>query len=242
MQLIKINATDSTNTYLKQLLGETLVTDFSVVITQNQTQGKGQRGEKWVSEKGKNLTFSILKIKPLIAVNRQFLLSSLVSLSIIKTLESYKIPNLSIKWPNDILSDHHKIAGILIENIIKSQHIESSVIGIGLNVNQNTFVGLPKVTSLKNILGRSVDMEELLHKLVHKIQHYFSVYEKNGEDILNAEYESYLFRKDKPSTFELPDHSLFTGIIRGVTDTGKLRLQTENATTEFDLKELRLVY
>ena len=242
MQLIKINATDSTNTYLKQLLGETLVTDFSVVITKNQTQGKGQRGEKWISEKGKNLTFSILKIKPLIAVDRQFLLSSLVSLSIIKTLESYNIPNLSIKWPNDILSDHHKISGILIENIIKSNKIDFSVIGIGLNVNQKLFKGLPKVSSLKSILGMTLDKDELLHKLIENLQIYFKLYTEKGEGIINAEYETYLFRKDKPSTFELPDKTLITGIIRGVTDAGKLCVQMEDATKEFDLKELKLLY
>ena len=242
MQLIKLSATDSTNNYLKQLLLETGLEDFSVVLTNHQTQGRGQRGSEWISDKGKNLTFSVLKHKPPFPTSRQFLLSILVSLSIIKTLEHYNVPNLAIKWPNDILSDHHKIAGILIENFIKSQQIESSVIGIGLNVNQEIFKGLPKVSSLKNILGMPIDMDELLHKLIVNIQYYFSVYEKNGEGILNTEYESYLFRKDKPSTFKLPDQSLFTGIIRGVTDSGKLQVQMENSTKAFDLKELKLLY
>jgi len=242
MQLIKLNATDSTNNYLKQLLGSTALEDFSVVITDHQTHGKGQMGSEWNSEKDKNLTFSILKVKPSIGIDRQFLLSIIVSVSIVKTLEGYNIPNLSIKWPNDILSDHHKIAGILIENIIKSQQIDSSVIGIGLNINQEVFKGLPKVSSLKNISGLLIDKEELLHKLIKKIQYYFSVHIKDGENFLNTEYESYLFRKDKPSTFQLPNQTMFTGIIRGVTEAGKLRVQMENATKDFDLKELKLVY
>ena len=242
MQLIKLNATDSTNNYLKQLLGSTALEDFSVVITDHQTHGKGQMGSEWSSEKDKNLTFSVLKVKPSIGLDRQFLLSILVSVSIVKTLEGYNIPNLSIKWPNDILSDHHKIAGILIENLIKLHQIESSVIGIGLNVNQEVFKGLPKVSSLKNISGLPIDKDELLHKLIKSIQHYFRVYEKNGEHILNTEYESYLFRKDKPSTFQLSDQTLFTGIIRGVTEAGKLRVQMEDATKVFDLKELKLLY
>ena len=159
-----------------------------------------------------------------------------------KTLEAYKVPNLAIKWPNDILSDHHKIAGILIENIIKTNTIDFSVIGIGLNVNQELFKGLLKVSSLKSILGMPIDTDELLYKLIENLQHYFMLYAEKGEGILNAEYESYLFRKDKPSTFELPEKTLFTGIIRGVTDAGKLRIQMEDATKEFDLKELKLLY
>tara|TARA_B110000967_G_scaffold17413_1_gene16411 strand:+ start:235 stop:963 length:729 start_codon:yes stop_codon:yes gene_type:complete len=242
MQLIKLNATDSTNNYLKQLLVTTQLEDFCVVTAENQTDGKGQRGEKWISEPGKNLIFSVLKYRPLIPIDKQFLLSVLVSLSIIKTLERYNVPNLSIKWPNDILSDHHKIAGILIENVIKSQQIESSVIGIGLNVNQKIFKGLPKVSSLNNILGMSINKDELLQALISNIQYYFNQYKKNEELFLNSKYASYLFRKDKPSTFQLPNQTMFTGIIRGVTEAGKLRVQMENATKDFDLKELKLVY
>ena len=242
MQIIKLNATDSTNNYLKQLLIDTALQDFCVVASNDQTKGKGQMGAEWVSEKGKNLTFSVLKTKPTLELHRQFLLSILVSLSIVKTLDNYNVPNLAIKWPNDILSDHHKIAGILIENIVKANQIEFSVIGIGLNVNQEVFEGLLKVSSLKSILGMPIDTDELLHKLIKNLKYYFRLFTEKGEEILNAEYDSYLFRKDKPSTFELPDKSLFTGIIRGVTDVGKLRVQMVNATKEFDLKQLKLLY
>ena len=242
MQLIKLNTTDSTNNYLKQLLTDTVLEDFCVVLTNHQTKGKGQMGAKWVSDKGKNLTFSVLKISPSLELQRQFLLSIIVSLSIVKTLESYNVLNLAIKWPNDILSDHHKIAGILIENIIKTNQIEFSVIGIGLNVNQELFKGLTKVSSLKSILGMPIDTDELLHKIIENLQYYFRLYHEKGEGILNTDYESYLFRKDKPSTFKLPDDTLFTGIIRGVTDAGKLRVQMEDSTNEFDLKQLKLLY
>jgi len=242
MQLIKLNATDSTNNYLKKLLLETVLEDFSVVVTNHQTQGKGQMGSDWVSEKGKNLTFSVLKSKTSLLLHQQFMLSIIVSLSILKTLEEYNIPKLSIKWPNDILSDHHKIAGILIENVIKNKQIEYSVIGIGLNVNQETFEGLPKVRSLKHILGVPINKEELLHQLIKNMQHYFNILSEKGAAIFNDEYESYLFRKNKPSTFMLPDKSLLTGIIRGVTESGKLQIQLEDATKEYNLKELKLMY
>ena len=242
MQLIKLSATDSTNNYLKQLILERTLDDFSVVVANHQTNGRGQRGSSWLSEKDKNLTFSVLKRNISIVANQQFLLNILVSLSIVKTLEGFNIPKLAIKWPNDILSDHHKISGILIENLIKNKQIEYAIIGIGLNVNQVKFEGLSKVSSLKNIMPLAVDKDELLTKIIDKLKMYFKLYSENGSEFLNSEYESYLFRKDKPSTFSSHDNSLFTGIIRGVSASGKLCVQMEDFNKEFDLKELKLIY
>ena len=242
MQLIKLNATDSTNNYLKQLILERTLDDFSVVVANHQTNGRGQRGSSWLSEKDKNLTFSVLKRNISIVANQQFLLNILASLSIVKTLEGFNIPKLAIKWPNDILSDHHKISGILIENLIKNKQIEYAIIGIGLNVNQVKFEGLSKVSSLKNIMPLPVDKDELLTKIIDKLKMYFKLYSENGSEFLNSEYESYLFRKDKPSTFISHDNNLFTGIIRGVSTSGKLCVQMEDFNKEFDLKELKLIY
>ena len=242
MQLIKLNATDSTKNYLKQLILERTLDDFSVVVANHQTNGRGQRGSSWLSEKDKNLTFSVLKRNISIVANQQFLLNILVSLSIVKSLEGFNIPKLAIKWPNDILSDHHKISGILIENLIKNKQIEYAIIGIGLNVNQVKFEGLSKVSSLKNIMPLAVDKDELLTKIIDKLKMYFKLYSENGSEFLNSEYESYLFRKDKPSTFSSHDNSLFTGIIRGVSASGKLCVQMEDFNKEFDLKELKLIY
>ncbi|MDA9002411.1 biotin--[acetyl-CoA-carboxylase] ligase [Flavobacteriaceae bacterium] len=242
MQLIKLSATDSTNNYLKQLILERTLDDFSVVVANHQTNGRGQRGSSWLSEKDKNLTFSVLKRNISIVANQQFLLNILVSLSIVKSLEGFNIPKLAIKWPNDILSDHHKISGILIENLIKNKQIEYAIIGIGLNVNQVKFEGLSKVSSLKNIMPLAVDKDELLTKIIDKLKMYFKLYSENGSEFLNSEYESYLFRKDKPSTFSSHDNSLFTGIIRGVSASGKLCVQMEDFNKEFDLKELKLIY
>ena len=242
MHLIKLNATDSTNNYLKQLILERTLDDFSVVVANHQTNGRGQRGSSWLSEKDKNLTFSVLKRNISIVANQQFLLNILVSLSIVKSLEGFNIPKLAIKWPNDILSDHHKISGILIENLIKNKQIEYAIIGIGLNVNQVKFEGLSKVSSLKNIMPLAVDKDELLTKIIDKLKMYFKLYSENGSEFLNSEYESYLFRKDKPSTFISHDNNLFTGIIRGVSASGKLCVQMEDFNKEFDLKELKLIY
>ena len=114
MQIIKLNAIDSTNQYLHDLIGKISLEDFAVVTARYQTKGRGQRATTWQSEKDKNLIISVLKKEIDLNPQRQFLLNIVVSLALFKTLETLQIPKLSIKWPNDILSHDKKIAGILI--------------------------------------------------------------------------------------------------------------------------------
>lgn len=242
MKIIKLNSTDSTNSYLKRLLVERSLQDFLVVFAKNQTNGRGQRGSEWLSDHGKNLTFSVLKRNLLVSPDQQFMLNILVSLSIVKALESFDVPKLSIKWPNDILSDSFKISGVLIENLIKNNQIMYSIIGIGLNVNQLKFEGLTRVSSLKNIMPLEIEKEELLINIIEKLKIYFKMYSENESKFFTSEYESYLFRKDKPSTFRIKNDKLVSGIIRGVSDSGKLCVQMEDFDKEFDLKELKLLY
>ena len=118
MQIIKLDATASTNTYLKELAAVKNLQDFTVVTTKDQTLGRGQLHSKWESESGKNLAISILKNNFDLSVEQGFLISMTVSLAILDSLRQLGIPKLSIKWPNDILSGNFKIGGILIENII----------------------------------------------------------------------------------------------------------------------------
>ena len=139
MSIIKLSATDSTNSYLKELSLEQTLDDFTVVSTELQLKGRGQMGSKWVSDKGKNLTISILKKLENFDVQNQFNLNCIVSLAIYDVLLEIKAPNLYVKWPNDILSVDKKICGILIENILKGRFIQAAIIGIGLNVNQTNF-------------------------------------------------------------------------------------------------------
>ena len=241
MKIIKLNSTDSTNSYLKRLIIQRTLEDFSVVVANNQTNGRGQRGSVWLSEQGKNLTFSVFKKKLNLDPSKQFILHILVSLSIVKALDSFNVPRLSIKWPNDILSGNFKISGVLIENLIKQNQIEHSIIGIGLNVNQLKFEGLTKVSSLKKIMPLAVDKDKLLVKIIDKLKIYFKLYAQNGSEFFTSEYESYLFLKDKLSVFSSPQNSLFTGIIRGVSASGKLCIEMEGFDKEFDLKEIKFV-
>ena len=149
------------------------------------------------------------------------------------------MPNLSVKWPNDILSGNQKICGILIENILKGKFIHMAILGIGLNVNQINFGEIEKVSSLKLILKRNLELDELIELVVKQLKYYFEV----PSFELRENYLKVLFRKDQPSTFENPANEKFIGIIRGVDNTGKLIVEIEDCVIrKFDLKEVKLLY
>ena len=139
MQIIKLDATGSTNDYLRSILSAKTLEDYTVVIAENQFAGRGQRGNSWVSEPGKNLTFSFLKRNLTLNPQNHFILNMGVSLALHDALSAIGVPGLTIKWPNDIMSGNSKICGILIENLISGAQIRHSIIGIGLNVNQTNF-------------------------------------------------------------------------------------------------------
>ncbi len=243
MHLVKLDATDSTNQYLKELILSKTVDDFTVVVAKNQRKGKGQMGAKWQAKPGMNLTFSVLKKFESLNIADQFRLNVCVSLSILKLLKNLSVPDLSIKWPNDILSGSSKICGILIENIIAGQQITASVIGIGLNVNQTTFNTLTNVSSLKLLLGKTLNLDELLKHLLENIESTFMKEDYATNNALWLAYEKQLFRKDKPSTFKDANDEIFMGFIRNISPQGKLVIELEDAIfKQFGLKEIKLLY
>ncbi|MEQ3666138.1 biotin--[acetyl-CoA-carboxylase] ligase [Olleya sp.] len=241
MRIIKLNATDSTNRFLRNLSLDSPVQDFTTIVTSHQTNGRGQMGTLWQSQPFKNLTFSVYKKLNFFPFESQFYISMSVALSIIKALEQLNIPKLSIKWPNDILSANQKVCGVLIENVIKQSVIESSIIGIGLNVNQLDFNGLPQASSLKNVTGVNYDLDEILHIILKQLEIQLDLLCKDTNRI-KSQYESYLFRKEKPSTFKTAE-GLFSGIIKGVSEHGLLEVLIEDQVLKtYDLKTIKLLY
>lgn len=243
MHIIKLNAIDSTSTYLKEISSSEVLNDYTIVTANYQTQGRGQMGTVWDSEKAKNLICSVFKDCSNVSIKNQFYISMVTSLAIIKTLQSFSVQKLRVKWPNDILSENKKICGILIENVIKNNKLEASIIGIGLNVNQTEFKNLPNVSSLKIITGTVFNLDELLQLITKNLKHYFSILEKGNLSILKSDYENLLFRKNKPSTFKDAKEMLFSGFIKGISNSGMLQVELEDAVLkEFDLKEVQLLY
>ncbi|WP_047244670.1 biotin--[acetyl-CoA-carboxylase] ligase [Maribacter thermophilus] len=245
MQIIKLSATESTNTYLKELWKRGKLHDYTVVVTKDQTKGKGQMGAVWQSEAGKNLTFSVLKIMDGFDLKDKFLLNMYTSMAVFDTLYAIGVPRLAIKWPNDILSGSSKLCGILIENIVAGTKIKAAIIGIGLNVNQTDFSGSLKASSVKGVTNVHFDLDDLLGQILENLQKYLINTDKNlsNPGDLYEDYHSRLFRLGVASTFQKQNGTVFTGIIEGVSLQGKLLVRLEDEHIhKFDLKEVRLLY
>ena len=242
MNIIKLDAIDSTNNYLKKIILNEGINDYTVVTAKFQTQGKGQLGTEWESEHSKNLICSVYKKNINIKVQDQFVISALVSLALIKTLRKVNLSNMHIKWPNDIMSDNKKICGILIENIVKENYIKDTVIGIGLNVNQTIFNNLPNAASIKNLIGTTCSIDEILKDLVKNVKYYFNELDKSSINSIFEKYEDALFRINKPSTFKNSKGEVFSGYIKGVSRSGKLSVMLEdNLVESYDLKEISML-
>ncbi|WP_310992620.1 biotin--[acetyl-CoA-carboxylase] ligase [Aequorivita marina] len=243
MNIIKLNATDSTNTYLKELAKETQLPDETVAITNHQTSGRGQMGNVWRSKKGQSLTFSMFKTLGAVPVDHQFMVAMATSLGVLDALNTLNIPSVSIKWPNDILSAKSKIGGILIENVIEGSSLKYTIVGIGLNVNESVFHDLPKASSLKMETGCEFNLAEVLQKITTQVFKKLNNLNQENFHDLKAAYEKNLFQKDAISVFEALDGSRFNGIIKGTSDIGALLVETENnGLRAFQLKEVRLIY
>ena len=165
-QIIRLAETDSTNNYLREQCAKDRLPEGSLVIADFQTAGKGQVGNSWESEAGKNLMFSILLYPDFLPANRQFLISQIASLSVKETLDEYT-DSVTVKWPNDIYWKDRKICGMLIENDLSGHNLYCSIIGIGINLNQAVFRGdAPNPVSLFQIIGKEVDREEVLDRFL----------------------------------------------------------------------------
>ncbi len=243
MDIIKVSAIDSTNTFLKDRNRDQQIVAPICVVAHEQYAGKGQRGETWQSNAGENLTCSVFMPIDTIEILDQFYISMTVSLAVYDTLKVCKIPRLSIKWPNDILSDAYKICGILIENVLNGGRLQGAIIGIGININQLKFDNLPLASSMKKLSGNHYNIDEVIHVLLSKLEHRFSNMHRVNYAKIKTEYESLLFRKNKPSTFVDTANVSFVGIIQSVTASGKLQILIEDQKIrDFDLKEIKLRY
>lgn len=243
MHIIKLNAIDSTNSYLKELTAKQTVENFTVVVAENQTNGRGQRGANWEVENGKNLTFSVLVKDVLLSFDEVFNLNVVAAVSLFQAFSELRIPNLAIKWANDILADKKKICGILIENQFKSNSEILSIIGIGINVNQENFSNLPQASSLKNISGQEWSKEEVLLTFLNEFQNNINLYKNEGAAYFWEVYQENLFKKNMPMAFEDNSNAKFMGIIKQVLPNGLLQIELEDDSLQlFDIKEVKMLY
>ncbi|MGE0018069.1 MAG: biotin--[acetyl-CoA-carboxylase] ligase [Draconibacterium sp.] len=238
---IFLTETESTNNYANQLLLTKAAMEGTVVMTQFQTKGKGQQGNSWESEPGKNLLVSyILQPKFLKAAN-QFYLSKAVSLALTDLLTEENI-EVSIKWPNDIYTGNKKIAGILIENTIMGQNLYTSVAGIGLNLNQTVFISdAPNPVSLTQLTGKNYNVEIVAERLWENLKFRYNELRSGDLKEIEVTYLSRLFRY-QTWAFYAKQGVVFEARITGIGQFGQLRLEHRSGEiSEHLFKEVEFV-
>lgn len=208
----------STNTWALKLLQKQTVPAGTVVITDHQSQGRGQQGQHWYSEPGKNLTFSIVLYPTFLAATQTFSLNIVTTLALYQVLSTYIPHALAIKWPNDIYYQDKKLSGLLIENRVVQGHIKSSVVGIGLNVNQINFE-IAGATSLQQVCGQYFDLQLVLQELLTAMTSYYHQLQC-GKNLQSA-YLAKLYWLNDVHIFQ-DAHGRFKGIIRDVDVAGRL--------------------
>jgi BirA family biotin operon repressor/biotin-[acetyl-CoA-carboxylase] ligase len=239
--VIKLNAIDSTNTFLKQQVKQQLLQDFTLVYTNQQTAGRGQMGAVWVSEVGKSLTFSLLvkKTKTFSIVDFDFQI--LVSVAVYRALNIFKVES-EIKWPNDIMAGGRKLGGILIEQVTDFEEQPALVVGIGINNKQTSFQDLPNATSLALNGCTLADDFQLISEIRNQIVTLLKHYQQSDPNSLRQDYLRLLMKYQKPAVYQAND-TLFNAIIVGISAEGKLLLQHEDDSIKsYGLKEVKMMY
>ena len=234
-EIIHLSNIDSTNNFVAKLLSENLCQNGAVILADQQTQGKGQRGNVWLSESGKNLLCSFVFKPDNLSVAKQTALTWATSLSLLETLRKFNI-EAQVKWPNDILINGKKIAGILIENQLQGNRINCSIIGIGLNINQTSFSEL-NATSLILETNEKVEPRTFLNLLANEMNEQFDFIKSSSFEYLKNEYESHLFQMNELKKYK-DEFGEFSGKIIGTTDEGKIVIEKSNTIMTYALKEV----
>jgi BirA family biotin operon repressor/biotin-[acetyl-CoA-carboxylase] ligase len=240
--MICLRESESTNRYLEQLAGAGEMADETLVAADFQTAGRGQTGNSWESEAVKNLTFSLLLYPKNLRANQSFRIVELASLSVARLLNAY-IRDVTVKWPNDIYWQDRKICGILIENVLSGHLIVRSIIGIGMNINQETFLSdAPVPVSLKQITGCTYGRMQLLEAFrtgFHRLRQQFE--SEVHVDEIHREYLSLLYRRE--GYFAYRDrHGCFEARIHHIEPSGHLILARRDGTfSRYAFKEVACV-
>lgn len=227
--IYRLNEVTSTNSYLQEWIKAGGVPEKTIVFARSQTHGKGQMGNKWSSDAGMNLTFSIVVYPRFILANEQFILSQVTALAVKETIERY-VDDVHIKWPNDIYCDNRKITGILIENNLEGKIIASSVLGIGINVNQKFFSeDLINPVSLYQLTGKEYDIEEMLNFFYQRFSYYYDYIStpRNVEEIRTRYFASLYRGTGIHSFFDKKKMETIRASIHSVTSSGILVLETD---------------
>ena len=245
-RLICLDETDSTNNYLTALCdSDGGVPELCTVVADFQSAGKGQRGNSWEGEKGKNLLFSFVLYPDFVKAREQFILSEIISLSVKEALDC-RIADVSVKWPNDIYWQDKKICGMLIENVLNAEGgVARCIAGIGLNINQKAFVSdAPNPVSLSQITGQEEDLHAVLADVLLFVSRYYEDLKQEAEGFtqhLTERYNQSLYRREGVYPFR-DAQGLFQASILRVEPDGRLHLlDTEGNERSYLFKEVQFI-
>lgn len=245
---INLPIVDSTNLFVREMLKDegtgqvvspTTLPGFTLVVADDQTAGRGQQGNSWETERGKNLTFSLLCHPLFVKASSQFLLSQCMALAIWQTL-SQLVEGVSIKWPNDIYVGEKKISGTLIECDLQGKCISNCIIGVGINVNQTEFKSdAPNPTSLQLLTGQPYDCEVILENILARFQTFYAMLQEGHENEVRQHYMQQLYRRTGMHRYS-DVRGVFMAEIADVEPTGHLHLRFENGNVvRYEFKEVR---
>ena len=237
-RIIYVEETHSTNSLLREWLEQEPLPTGSVIVADFQTAGRGQVGNVWESERGKNLTFSLVLYPQALPVNQQFLISQIAALSVKETLDAYT-EGISIKWPNDIYWQDKKICGMLIENDLSGHNLLRSIIGIGINLNQTIFRGdAPNPVSLWQIVKQEVDREVVLRQFLSRFEAYNQALLSGEKALIHTRYMEALYWREGYHPYA-DAKGAFSARIYGIEPTGHLLLQsTDGVIRRYAFKEV----
>ncbi|WP_026994261.1 biotin--[acetyl-CoA-carboxylase] ligase [Flectobacillus major] len=231
----------STNDIAAEMIQSQDVFEGTIVITDHQTAGRGQRGNTWEASSAQNLTLSIILKPSFLKASEQFKLNVAISLGVYDFLSEFIDEGLKIKWSNDIYHENKKLGGILIENTLQGYQIGYSVVGIGLNINQLQFT-VPTASSLRKVTESPIpyDLDAVLGKLLEQIEKYYLQIKQGYYETLKIKYLHVLFRYQEWHYFR-KDGQLFSGQIIGIDETGRLAIESEDMVHYFGFKEVEFV-
>lgn len=240
--IIELEETGSTNQYLRDILSKSSPVEETVVTTEFQTRGRGQMGNSWNSEKGKNLLFSILLYPTMVEPIKQFIISRIISVAIHRVLSQFT-DGIKIKWPNDIYHNNNKIAGILIENSLMGKAITYSIVGVGMNIAQKSFSdNIPNPVSLTQITGMEHSRADILDSVLREFFFLYEEMKNNNVEKIEQEYFQNLFQRGETCLYK-DERGEFRGKIVDVLPSGHLVMETESETEKrkYAFKEVQFI-
>ena len=241
--MMEFPSLDSTNKFALEYLSEAKPMEGTVISTLKQTAGRGQRGNYWESEPDKNISLSIIVYPKFLSATMQFELSKIVSLAVKDLIQSHCSKEVKVKWPNDIYVEDRKIAGILIQNSLSGTMIKNAVIGIGININQETFLSdAPNPTSLKLEVGKEFDVHELIKKLCKHVETWYLKLKANQNQLISDSYLNVLYQFDELHEYKIVETGeTFKGKIIGIANSGQLKVKTEVGILSFNMKAIKFL-